>query len=267
MPGRTLLGMNGSMSRRSILAAGVAGSAAVLLGTGHASAASLVSHNEINSQPTFYEVNGAATSFRYEPGFYSRLETWHVHWRNWTPAHWTAPHKIYSYGAYVDKPGMHGEGRAFDLARMLITNRDTGAMFTAFNGRYDQWRNLTGDALRTARIRYWGTMASLHYHFRHVISYLDNAEHHNHAHIDNAVSGSGDSSFNTGSATQTYFVQAACQYIWGLSTGIDGDWGPETQRNSSTALARAGSDGVITTQSRWLTFCKASAQKAWALVP
>lgn len=75
MPGRTLLGMNGSMSRRSILAAGVAGSAAVLLGTGHARAATLVTQSEINSQPTFYEVNGAATSFRYEPGFYSRLET------------------------------------------------------------------------------------------------------------------------------------------------------------------------------------------------
>ena len=86
--------MNGSMSRRSILTAAAAGSAAVLLGTGRATAATLVTASEINSEPTFYEVNGAATSFRYEPGFYSRLETWHVHWRNWTPYHWTAPHKI-----------------------------------------------------------------------------------------------------------------------------------------------------------------------------
>ena len=48
--------MNGSMSRRSILTAAAAGSAAVLLGTGRASAATLVTQSEINSQPTFYEV-------------------------------------------------------------------------------------------------------------------------------------------------------------------------------------------------------------------
>ncbi|WP_158839919.1 hypothetical protein [Saccharothrix deserti] len=162
---------------------------------------------------------------------------------------------------------MHGEGRAFDLGRMLVTNRNTGALFTGFNGRYDQWKSYTGDAFTIARTRYWGTAASLHHHFRHVISYLDNTEHHNHIHIDNAVSGSGNSSFSTSSVTQTYYVQAACRYLWGYDTGIDGDWGPQTQSHSSAVLTRTGSDGVITTQSRWLHFCKQSALRAWALAP
>jgi hypothetical protein len=231
------------------------------------SALALVTHSEVNNEPTYYEVTGNLSSFRYEPAFYDRMEIWHRAWRAWTPYHWTAPHELYCYGVYVNKPGMHGQGRAFDLARMRITNRNTGVKFTAFNGRYDQWRGSTGEALTTERVRYWGTLASLHYHFRHVISYLDDSAHHNHVHIDNAISGSGNSSYSTSSTTQTYYVQAACRYLWGYDTGIDGEWGPQTQGHSSDVLRRVGSDGSITTQSRWLTFCKSSALQAWALRP
>lgn len=231
------------------------------------SALALVTQSEVNNEPTYYEVNGARTSFRYEPGFYSRMEAWHQRWRAWTPYHWTAPHRIYCYGVYVNKPGMHGEGRAFDLARLQITNRNTGGMFLGFNGRYDQWSGWGGEALTTERIRYWGTLASLHYHFRHVISYLDDSVHHNHVHIDNAISGGGDSTFNTSSRTQTLFVQATCRYIWGYGTGIDGEFGPETRGHSSEVLRRLGSDGDITSQSRWLTFCRGSALQAWAMRP
>jgi hypothetical protein len=275
------------MSRRGILAAAALGSAATLLSTGisraepgeyhpapdgparddKVSTLALVTQSEVNNEPTYYEPTGARTSFQYEPTFYSRMETWHQRWRAWTPYHWTVPHRIYCYGVYVNKPGMHGEGRAFDLARLLITNRNTGQMFLGFNGRYDLWRTWTGEAFTTERIRYWGTLASLHYHFRHVISYLDNSVHHNHVHIDNAISGSGDSSYSTSSTTQTLFVQAVCRYLWGYATGIDGVWGPQTQSHSSGVLAQLGSDGVITTQSRWQIFCRGSALHAWAMRP
>lgn len=277
-----------SLSRRRILTTAALGSAAALLSGATAAAdpgqdphptpgeltpsddvstLALVTQSEINGQPTYYEGNGAISSFRYEPTFYARMETWHQRFRQWTPYHWTVPHRIYSYGVYVNKPGMHGEGRAFDLTRLMVTNRNTGTLFVGFNGRYDQWRSYTGTAFTTARIRYWGTVASLHYHFRHVLSYLDNSDHHNHVHIDNAISGSGDSSYSTSSTTQTLYVQAACQYLWGYSTVIDGIWGPQTQRDSSAVLTRVGSDGVITTQSRWLIFNQSSAQRAWALQP
>lgn len=275
------------VSRRGVLAAAAAGSTVTLLGSGMSAAdppgyhpapdgpvpddgvtaLALVTQSEVNNEPTYYEPTGARTSFRYEPTFYARMETWHRNWRAWTPHHWTAPHQIYCYGVYVNKPGMHGEGRAFDLARLRITNRNTGQMFLGFNGRYDQWRGWGTDAMITERIRYWGTLASLHYHFRHVISYLDDSVHHNHVHIDNAISGGGDSSFSTSSTTQTYFVQATCRYIWGYDTGIDGEFGPQTRSHSSGVLTRLGSDGAITTQSRWLTFCRGSARQAWAMRP
>ena len=269
------------ISRRGILAAAAAGSAMALIGSGTSNAdpgeyhaapdgpttspadgpttLALVTKSTIYGYPTYYEDTGAATSFRYEPAFHSRLETWFVRFILRSPNNWVNPQRIYSYGAYVNKTGMHGQGRAFDLTRIRVTDENTGSLFDAFNGRYDQWQNYTGDALTTVRKRYWGTLATLHYSFRHVISHLDNSEHHNHVHIDNAVSGSGDSSYSTSSSTQTLYVQAACRYIWGYQTAIDGQWGPQTQRDSSAALARAGSDGVITTQSRWLAFNTATA--------
>jgi len=206
--------------------------------------------SKIGGQVTYYESTGEPTSFRYDRVFYGRLESWLSRFSLWTPWHWARPFRLWC----------RGEGRALDLTRIDITDPEERGLVSGFSGRWDVWRNYSGTKYITARTTYWGTVASLHYHFRNVISYLDNEEHHNHVHIDNAVSGAGDSVFATGSRAQTLYVQAVCNYIWGYPTSIDGSFGPQTRRDSSAALARIGFDGDITTQSRWLTFNKATAQ-------
>lgn len=218
-----------------------------------AAALTLASHSEIWGQQTYYEIGGAATSFSYDPAFYTQLETWLAFWYTHTPTTWVIPLRVYSYGAYVNKPGAHGLGRAFDLSQLRVTSG--GSVARTFWGRYDLWQSTTGGELSFWRRNYWGTSASLHYHFRNVLTYPYNADHHNHIHIDNLVSGSGLSTFDTTSKAQVQHVQACCTYIWGYATAIDGAWGPQTSGNASRVLARVGSSGSLTSSTaNWRTF-------------
>ncbi|HEX6755734.1 MAG TPA: hypothetical protein VF109_07280 [Mycobacteriales bacterium] len=245
------------LPRRRVLQLGALGAA-----VGAASAAgvirptpawALVSYNEIWGQRTYYEGTGQPSYFSYEPGFYARLETWLQYWYVNTPGTWLTPLRVWSYGAYVNKPGAHGLGRAFDLTRLYVTSG--GTITRTFRADYNNWRNLTGTELTLIRRWYWGTSASLHYHFRHVLTYPYNSEHWNHIHIDNLISGSGNSNFATSSEAQVKHVQACCTYIWGYSTTIDGIWGPQSDTNSRRVLARVGrSGGLTTSQSNWLLF-------------
>jgi hypothetical protein len=257
-------GLLGRTTRRGVLGLAGAGAAGIIVATtlGEAEAATLETRDTIGGQPTFYhDLNNDTfrrTSFQYNPTFYQRVQAWHAFWRANTPAHWTVPHRIMLNGVYVNKSGAHGEGRAMDISRLEFTNTQTGRLEVGFNGRYDQWRHLTGLALTETRKRYWGTVASLNYHFRDVLHYLYNADHHHHAHADNKHSGSGNSNYTTGSAVQTRFVQASLTYIWGYTTAMDGQWGPQTDGNSRRALARIGvSGGLTSSQANWLAYCRA----------
>lgn len=212
--------------------------------------------SEIYGEPTYYEVSGAKTSFKYNSTFYSKLETWLAFWYANTPTTWRWPAQIWSYGAYVNKNdgcvSMHNFGRAFDISRLYIGINDTPTK--VFNARYDQWRTLTGSALTTTRKQYWATCASINYHFKYVLHYFYNSQHWNHIHMDNEASGSGNSTFTTGSSSQVYHVQACCTYIWGYPIAIDGIWGPQTSGAVSKVLTRIGRSGSLTTQSNWLEF-------------
>jgi hypothetical protein len=247
------------MSRRRLLSLTAMGAGAAALGTlgalGSAAPASaaLASHNEVNGQLTYYEIGGAASSFQYDPGFYSRLETWNQFWYTHTPTTWVKPLRLYTYGAYVNKPGAHGLGRAFDLSQLWVTSG--GSPVRTFWGRHDLWQNLTGNALTTQLRWYWGTAASLHYHFRNVLTYPYNIDHRNHIHIDDLVSGAGLAHFDTTSVAQVKHVQACCTYVWGYPTAIDGVWGSQSSANSARALARGGYSGTLTSASaNWQNF-------------
>jgi len=251
--------------RRLLGAAGLGASGLIVVSTlgSEASAVTLETHNEISGQPTFVQnlSTGSMTpaSFRWNPTFYARVETWHAFWRLNTPDHWTIPHRYGLNGVYVAKPGAHGEGRAMDMSRLEFFNKQTGLMEIGFDGRFNVWRNQGGATLVETRRRYWGTVASLMYHFRDTLHYAYNADHENHAHADNSVSGTGNSNFVTGSRAQIKFVQSALTYIWGYNTAIDGGWGPQTDGNSRKALQRAGvSGGLTSSQANWLAFCRAT---------
>jgi hypothetical protein len=275
-------------SRRTILAAGAVGTAGLVLGpvtrvladasvddtvgdvggsdsldtSDAACGATLITRSEIWNQPTWYDdASPAAASFSYNATFYSRLETWLAFWYANTPASWLTPLRVYSLGAYSNRNdgcvSMHNYGRAFDLTRVYATIN--GTLGRGMSARYNIWRTWTGADLTKIRKSYWGTAASLHYHFRHVLTYPYNTDHWSHIHIDNQVSGSGNSTFSTASRAQVLHVQACLTYIWGYSTTIDGIWGPQTSGNASKALVRIGRSGSLTSsQTNWLEFNKAT---------
>lgn len=221
----------------------------------------MISRNHLNGTPLFYEPTRTRTSFTFNDTFYDRLSRWRNNVHNYIPSSWGRPARILSYGAYVNKPGMHGQGRGFDIAAVSFTNAD-GGLSRRFNCRYDQWRS--GSNVAAVRRRYWALSASLHWRFRHVLTYLYNREHWNHIHVDNAIYGRyQDALFNTGSTTQVQHVQACCRYIWGLGTTIDGIWGPQTRNHSTEVIRRYGtSSGNITSNSlNWRHFNRASVLK------
>lgn len=256
------------VSRRrmlGLLATGVAvTSAGVLLPAGAAQAVAVTQYPGVDGQATYYEPTGARAKFKYNPTFHSQLGTWLEFWYLNTPASYTKPFHVYSYGAYVDKgDDAHSLGRGFDLARIFVT--DGGTLDRKFTGRYDIWSTWGATAKAEARRHYWATAASAHYYFRDVLTYLFNADHHNHIHIDNTVTGT-TSSYDTSSKAQTQHVQACLNYIWGKSTTINSSWNSQTQANSTAVLRRIGqSSGTLTTKANWLAFNKASLRKGYGV--
>ena len=182
------------LSRRKLLVAGAAGLAgAGLILPGRASAAepvepdaagavgpmAMITRNYLGSTGCHlaYEPSGDTTSFTFETGFYNQLAAWKEYINDNTPATWGWASTIYSYGAYTNKPGMHGLGRAFDLGRIIYRNSDGQTQLLSM--RYDVWRNYSN--ADWYKKRYWGTAASLMRRFRHVLTYMDNTTHWNHA--------------------------------------------------------------------------------------
>jgi hypothetical protein len=282
-----------NLSRRSLLAAGVVGTASVLLSTDPAKAdeadpapespiwhhdvealdpselqpdgngiAAMASRSTINGAPLYYEPSQARNSFTFENNFYNQLVRWTDGLSNLIPASWGGlPTRIYSYGAYVNKPGMHGLGRGFDIASVSFTAPD-GTFIKGFDCRYDKWRN--GNSVHLWRRRYWTLSASLHRSFRHVITYLYNTQHHNHIHVDNDIYGVyTNASFSTGSRTQVLHVQAVCRYVWGHATTIDGNWGSQTQSHSTAVLRRVGrsSGTIVSDPGNWQVFNRATVEQ------
>ncbi|QIX53910.1 extensin family protein [Rhodococcus sp. DMU1] len=214
-------------------------------------------HSEIGGAVTHSEREKAPRSWEYDPGFYSRLETWLEFWDANTPTSWSSPRQLWGYGAYVNKPGYHGSGRAVDISRIFVIK--DGTLAERFNGRTDQWGGLTPGQRWEMRRKYWATSASLHYHFSDVLTYHHDQAHENHIHVDNGRSGSGNSRFSTGRRNQVWHVQSCCRYVWGYDTGMDGIWGPETDTDSRAALERIGRSGALTTsQANWLAFNRAT---------
>jgi hypothetical protein len=256
------------ITRRTLLGAAGLGAAGAVIGlTGTPASAALPEYNEIWSAPL--HMNGASSPAKqaFNQTFYNRLETWMSFYYSNSPGHWITPQKINHLGVYDPDPptSMHAQGRAIDLQNLYFTDSNTGSLFKAFDCVWKSgtggWGNTqSGSTLTTTRKRYWAAVAGLSYHFRDVLHYAYNAEHYNHVHVDNSISGSANSTFSTGSTAQVKMVQACLNHIWGYTAvTIDGGYGPQTTDYSNRALVRMGRSGYLTTsQTNWLEFCKAS---------
>lgn len=274
------------LSRRSLLgAAGAAGLAAataggVLLGGGAAPQAAaahdpLVGYNEIADQGTWLfnrstdaivpgAEPGGRTRFLYNAAFYNRLEAWLNFYYVHTPGNWVKPFNIHISHIHRDTQledgswSYHAYGRAMDLCELWMYRWTTPSFLErvlVFNAR--------GQELSQSSVQwkwYWAGVASLNYHFAHVLHYYYDSGHRDHVHADNSVSGTGNSTFTTTSTTQKKFAQAALRFIWGYTdVAVDGAWGTISINRSNQALARIGRTGSLTSnQANWLAFCEAT---------
>lgn len=213
----------------------------------------LTTHSAVGGARCMNEGGGAGTILINQT-FHHRLEDWRLFWQANCPYPWST--ELWNLGAYSARDGRceswHESGRAIDITAL---RDDVTTMH--FWARYDRWKDLSNaDAFRR---KYWSAAASFHYHFRHVLTYLYDAAHHNHMHVDNGVSGGGYSYFKTTAEAQVQGVKGICGNVWGYPCGTDRVWNSAVDAASVRVLARIGKGGHLTTsQSHWQAFLLAS---------
>lgn len=142
---------------------------------------------------------------------------------------------ITSAGAYVNKPGFHGMGRALDLDGIFWPDKTFVTLFDGFQG--------------DNRPLYLAVEAVLRMHFGQVLNYNFNAAHRDHFHIDDVAPG-----FRRTSRTVAFFVQNSLTFVLGRRVSIDGVFGPETDTALAGALNDMGISGSITSLNVWRQF-------------
>jgi len=217
----------------------------------------LATHTAVGGARCMAEGGGAA-NIRINEGFFQQLYDWRMFWQANTPYPWST--ELWNFGAYSARDGQctswHEAGRAIDITSL---RDDVTTMH--FWCRYDKWKDLpNADAHRR---KYWAGAASLHYHFRSVLTYFYNADHHNHIHVDNGESGGSLSTFERGSKAQVQAVQGICGNLWGYPCGVDGVWDSTVDASSAQVLQRIGKGWHLTSgQSYWQEFLRASVRHA-----
>ncbi|MEG4023821.1 glycoside hydrolase family 75 protein [Microcoleus sp. S13C4] len=204
-------------------------------------------------RPEDYGTRGRSLQFFAEQQFYDELELCFD--ELWTICPLGKPEVIASAGTFVpENPGLHGDGRAFDLDGIFWSNRSFVTFDDGFRG---------GD-----KKFYFGINAVFQKHFGVVLNYLFNTDHRDHFHIDD----SSPVGFDSGARNKVTFVQGALVHVMGISIGsgnlpdpddIDGDYGPNTDRGVSQALSALSISGSLRSKSVWLNFLNAIARKAF----
>ena len=241
------MGERHDLPRRALLGLAAAGTGAVVVASAPAAEAHgrIVRRGEIAGRATYYEATGRRAGFGYQPDFYHELERWSQFWVDNVSRSWPAPRRIWTLGAHHDgRPSRaHNGGRGLDLTRIYA---GTGSQtIRGFFGRYDLWRYYEPVLRAAIRRRYWATSASLHYHFRHVLTYPYDVAHHSHIHVDDLVSRGSLPSFAPASTAQVQHLQASLTHVWGYPTAVDGQYGPWTEAASVRALRRIGHGGDL----------------------
>lgn len=203
-----------------------------------------------------YEPTARAATYWASAAFVTRLQAWLVDYTALTGAR---PDTLRSYGAWVGGSGhlWHGAGRAFDIAGV---NRGASVLASC---RYDTWRTEAAASVARRQREYWRLAATLHLHFADVLTYLFDADHSNHIHVDTGRFGeAGTPRFLQRSAVQTQSVQAMLTHVWGVG-GIEtsGDYDSDTRDAATRVLADSGFDGELHDGTEaWAAFMRATAR-------
>ncbi len=263
------------LSRRGLLALGAGGVAALAVGCGSGGLpvpvgpstrerpacvrpTELDRRRELAGLDLVYEVSRRPARFWIEPAFAGRLETW----LTGAAERGVRGDALWTYGTWTDGTGTeggrscsswHDAGRAFDLARIRRGGTDL------LSCRYDQWRSERGATLRRELRRYWTVAASLHRDFAYVLTYLYDAAHRNHIHVDNGRSGAGPSVFEPRSPSQVQAVQTICTQLWSRPVEVTGRWDPATRWATGAILDGLNAPDDLTDPAGWRAFLDASA--------
>ncbi|WP_299104984.1 hypothetical protein [uncultured Tenacibaculum sp.] len=153
------------------------------------------------------------------------------------------PELITTAGIFVNKPGQHKHGKAFDL----------DAIF---------WQEETLVTLNFIHQKelYLGIESFLRKHFGIVLNYYY-PNHKDHWHVDTSV----PVDFNQTSKSETLYVQLALKYIYNEEILIDGLWGRQTSGAVKEVFGRLGISTPITTKANYLQFLDITGKVAFKL--
>jgi hypothetical protein len=153
------------------------------------------------------------------------------------------PNHILSGGAWTQKPGMHGQGRAFDLDGLL----------------WDDYRFVTVEYPSQKKF-YLAVDAVLRKHFGIVLNYKYNRAHEDHFHIDDSVT----TSFSKHSKSKVLALQMGLTHVHGNEVIIDGIWGSQTLNAVNDVLDDLDIQQPITQKAGWFKYLDATATKGFA---
>jgi hypothetical protein len=160
-----------------------------------------------------YGSRGKAMNFHSTQSFQQKLEACFK--ELWAVCPLGKAEVITSAGAYVAKPGAHGQGRGFDIDGIFWKDK---AFITL---QYPQDRRF-----------YTAVEAVLRKHFGNVLNYEYDGAHKDHFHIDDLTA----PSFRITSKARVLFLQMALTYFFNRPVEIDGRIGRETNSAARGAL-------------------------------
>lgn len=207
----------------------------------------LVDFSTVGTGVLGYEIDRTPSVMRADPSFLERLELWAADWTSMSG--FGAIREVWSYGAYVDKcNSFHQAGRAFDFAEVVHEGGSVSC-------RFDTWGPGTDAQLRD----YWRLAASLHLHFAYTLTYPYNAQHRNHIHVDNSVSGDELSTFQERSGVQVQLVQSALRHVHGRDVELTGDYDQQTRDELRQVQRELGLTDPLADAAGWQGLLRATA--------
>ena len=198
-------------------------------------------YRTIGGVPLWYLRGGRASrgvTVYSQRSFEQKLDAFSFELQRLTPRVYGRVLYVATAGAYVNRPGAHGLGRAFDLDVVRWRNR-TSAPY------WGHHRSPSG----ADRRRYLAVDALLRRRFKYVLDGWFNAAHTNHIHVDDL---GGALVLSKRFRSDTVFVQAVCNNFLGTRLLIDGLWGPATERAFGETRRRLRVAGPMVSSSwRW----------------
>ncbi|WP_047546764.1 hypothetical protein [Psychroserpens sp. Hel_I_66] len=153
------------------------------------------------------------------------------------------PEVITTAGIFVDKPGQHGHGTAFDLDAIFWKDK------TLITNNFIHHKEL-----------YLGIESFLRKHFGIVLNYYY-TNHEDHWHVDTSVA----VDYQESSKSETLYLQMVLKYIYGKPVIIDGLSGPQTRGHTKDVFDRLNINTPITTKVNYLKFLDLTGKVAFKL--